>query len=145
VKKAIRCIGLILALSILMAIPVSAQSEPETRASMFFVAHDTFLYKISENRFKICYDVTAVDIMDKLGVSEIQLDRSADGTNWELIATYNKTFYPALVVSNTGSHTGYITYYNATPGYYYRAYVIFYAKDSRGTGGLPRYTAVLQM
>ena len=110
-------------LSFLIAIPVSAQGRIETRESMFFAAHNTFLSKVSDTRFKICYDVTAVDIMDRLGVCEIQLDRSPDGSNWELIATYEDTFYPALVVSNTAGHAGYITYRNATPGYYYRAYV----------------------
>ena len=134
-----------LILSFLMAIPVSAQTETEARASMFFSAHNTFLSKVSDTRFKIWYDVTAVGIMDKLGVCEIQVGRSLDGVNWELIATYDKTFYPAMVVSNTASHTGYVTYYAAQPGYYYKAYVTFYAKDSRGTGELSRYTAVLQM
>lgn len=144
-KNTIRCICLILILSFLMAVPVSAQTEMETRASMFFSAHNTFLYKVNENRFKIWYDVTAVRTMDKLGVCEIQVGRSSDDVNWELMATYDKTFYPAMVASNTVSHTGYVTYYSATPGYYYKAYVTFYAKDSRGTGKLSRYTAVLQM
>ena len=144
-KKRIRCIGVILVLSILMAIPVSAQSGVETKASIFFIAHDTFLSKVSDTRFKVWYDVTATGTMDYLGVCEIEIDRSLDGENWSLIATYNKTFYPAMVASNTVSHTGCITYYNATPGYYYRAYVTFYAKDSRGTGELSRMTATLQM
>ena len=144
-RKTIRLICMILAFSFLLAFPVSAQTGNENRASMFFSAHNTFLSKVSENRFKICYDVTAVGIMDKLGVCEIELDRSPDGTNWELIATYEKTFYPVMVASNTASHSGYITYYTATPGYYYRAYVTFYAKDSRGTGKLSRMTATLHM
>jgi len=144
-KNTIRGICLVLVLSFLMAIPVSAQTEAETRASMFFSAHDTFLSKISDTRFKIWYDVTAVGMMDKLGVCEIEVDHSPDGTNWELVATYNKTFYPAMVASNTFSHGGYITYYGAQPGYYYRAYVTFYAKNSAGTGRLSRMTATLQM
>lgn len=144
-KKATRFICLILVLSFLVGIPVSAQTENETRASIFFSAHDTFLSKISDTRFKICYDVTAVGTMDELGVCEIQVDHSADGVNWELVATYTDTFYPAMVASNTWTHDGYITYYGAQIGYYYRAYVIFYAKNSRGTGELARYTATLQM
>ena len=144
-KKGIRFVGLILVLSILMTIPVFAQTGVETRASIFFSAHDTFLSKVSDTRFKVWYDVTATGTMDYLGVCEIQIDRSLDGSDWDLIATYEETFYPAMVASNTGSHTGYITYDNATPGYYYRAYVTFYAKNSRGTGELSRYTQTLQM
>ena len=144
-KKGIRIVCVILVLSILIAIPVSAQTGDETRASIFFSAHDTYLSKVSENRFKVWFDVIAVDRMDYLGVCEIEIDRSSDGQNRSLIATYNKTFYPAMVASNTVAHGSYITYYNATPGYYYRAYVTFYAKNSRGTGELSRMTATLQM
>ena len=144
-KKFTRFICWILAISSLMTLSVLAQTGVESRASDFFAAHDTYLEKISENRFKIWFDVTGTDIMQILGVCEIEVDRSPDGANWELIATYEKAFYPAMVASNTCSHASYITYSNATPGYYYRAYVTFYAKNSTGTGKRFRYTATLQM
>ena len=132
-------------MSFLVTNPVSAQSGIETRESLFFAAHNTFLHKTESNRFQIWFDVTATGIMQKLGVCEIEVDHSPDGQNWELVATYDMVYYPAMVVSNTASHTSYITYYGATPGYYYRAYVTFYAKNDIGTGKRPRYTAVLQM
>lgn len=144
-KNFIRLCCIILAMSFLLSIPVSAQSNVGTRESAFFAAHATHLSKTAENRFKIWFDVTATGIMQKLGVSKIAVDRSSNGTTWEEIATYEMVYYPAMTASNTASHTSYITYYGATPGYYYRAYVTFYAKNSSGTGKLNRYTAVIQM
>lgn len=144
-KKATYYICFILVISFLMSVPVSAQTEIETRESMFFAHHATVLEGISDTRFKIWYDVTAVGTMDELGVCKIEVDHSTDGANWEEVAEYTDTFYPAMVASDTFTHTGYITYYGAQPGYYYRAYVTFYAKNSLGTGRLSRYTATLQM
>lgn len=45
--------------------------------------------------------------------------------------TYTKESYTNLVASNTVAHSSYITY-TGTSGYYYRAYILFYAK--KGTG-----------
>ena len=144
-KAFTRCVCFILMLSMLVVTPISAQGVTEPRASLFFSAHDTFLSKVNENRFKVWFDVTATGTMQKLGVSKITIDRSTDGTNWEEIAHYDMAYYPAMTASNTGSHTSYITYHAAVPGYYYRAYVTFYAKNSIGTGERNRYTAVMQM
>jgi hypothetical protein len=83
--------------------------------------------------------------MDELGVSSIEVDRSPDGENWTLIRTYDADDYSQMIRENTGSHEGCITYRYATPSYYYRAYITFYAKNSAGSGKRFRYTAVLQM
>lgn len=144
-KRFARYISLVVALLLIIATPFSAQAAAETRASDFFAAHDTFISKVTENRFKVWFDVTATGTMQKLGVREIEIDRSIDGSNWESIAYYDSAFYPAMIASNTGSHTSYITYHAAVPGYYYRAYVTFYAKNSSGTGRLSRLTATFQM
>ena len=144
-KRYKRYICFLLVISMLIGIPVAAQSEIEPRESAFFLSHDAFISKVTENRFKVWFDVTAAGTMQKLGACEIEIDRSTDGSNWELIASYDSAFYPAMIASNTCSHTSYITYHAAVPGYYYRAYVTFYAKNSTGTGKLFRYSAAFQM
>lgn len=132
-------------MSLLLALPVSAESEPQTRASLFFVAHNCFLSRVDSSTFKICFDVLATGTMDELGVSSIEVDRSADGENWSLMRTYDAEDYPQMLCENTSSHDDYITYRYATPGYYYRAYITFYAKNSTGVGERYRYTAVMQL
>lgn len=144
-RKHIRMICTILVACLLFAFPVSAESGSQPRASLFFAAHNCFLYRVDSSTFKICFDVTATGTMDELGVRSIEVDRSADGENWSLMRTYDAEDYPQMLCENTGSHEGEITYRYATPGYYYRAYITLYAKNSSGTGTLYRYTAVMRL
>ena len=144
-KKHSRIICSILILALILAVPVSAEENTVPRASAFFAIHDCYLYKTDSSTFQICFDVTATGTMRELGVSSIEVDRSANGVNWSLIRTYEAEDYPQMLCENTGSHDSYVTYRYATPGYYYRAYITFYAKNSSGTGELFRYTATLRM
>ena len=143
--KKSRIICVLLVMSLLLALPVSAESEPQTRGSIFFVAHDCFLTRVDSSTFKICFDVLGTGTMYEIGVSSIEVDRSADGENWSLMRTYDAEDYPQKLCENTVTHEGEITYRYANPGYYYRAYITFYARNSRGTGKLYRYTAVMQL
>ena len=144
-KKHIRMICIVLALSLVFAVPVSAESEAQPWASLFFAVHDCFLIRVDSSTFKICFDVLGTGTMYEIGVSSIEVDRSADGENWSLMRTYDAEDYPQMLGENTITHDGYITYRYANPGYYYRAYITFYARNSRGIGERYRYTAVMQL
>lgn len=146
-KKFIRFICITLALSMLLAIPAYAESTSEPRGSIFFAAYGTDLYKASSTSFEIWFDVDSnVDMMDVIGVSEIVVYRSATGQSpWAEMRTYDMEDYPEMTTTYDYSHTGYVTYNYATPGYYYTAYVTFYAKDSRGFGERYVYTEILKM
>jgi len=144
-KKFLRMSCAFLAICLLSMFPVLAESESQTRASLYFTAHDCYLYKVDSSTFEIWFDVLATGTMQELGVCSIEVERSADGTNWSVIRTYDADNYSQMIRENTGSHEGCITYRYATPGYYYRAYIVFYAKNSSGTGKRQRYTATLQM
>lgn len=145
-KKSLRILSLVLALSLFFALPVHAASVVEPRGSAFFSSYWTFLYKASSNSFEIWFDVDSnAAIMQEIGVSIIEVYRSADQENWTKMRTYEMEDYPEMIDDNTGSHTGYVTYNNATSGYYYRARVIFYAKNSTGIGERFVYTEILKM
>lgn len=142
-KKAVRLVCMILVCSLLLTVPVQA-AEP--RASYFFSSYGTDLYKASSSSFQIWFDVVAnVATMDVLGVSEIIVYRSADGQSWTKMQTYTMDNYPEMVEQNTEEHVGYVTYNYATPGYYYTAYITFYAKNSMGIGERYVYTEILKM
>lgn len=144
-KKFLRITSTLLAMCLFLALPASAESTSDTRASLYFAAHDCFLRRVDSSTFKICFDVTATGMMTVLGVSEIEVERSADGVNWTTIRTYDADDYPQMLCENTSTHDEYITYRYATPGHYYRAYITFYAKNNSGTGKRQRYTAVMQL
>lgn len=145
-KSCIRTVCLILALCLLVAIPVHAQSNVEPRGSAFFSSYWTFLYKTSSTSFEVWFDVTAnAARMQELGASTIEVYESSDQQNWTKVKTYEKEDYPEMIDDNTGSHTGYVTYSEAKRGYYYYACVTYYAKNSTGIGENPKYTEILGM
>lgn len=114
----------------------------ESRSSNFFMMTSTYIERSSTSELEIWFDVTAVGIMDVLGVRSIELQRSTDKSNWTTVETYDKADYSQMTCANTGSHSDCVTY-NGSSTYYYRAYVEFYARNSIGTGVYGRYTATV--
>lgn len=145
-KKIMRTLCVILALSVVLAIPAYAESAVEPRGSIFFASYGTDLWKASSTSFEIWFDVDSnAAMMDVLGVSEIIVYQSANQQSWTEVGSYDMDDYPEMTDTYAYSHTGYVTYDNAIPGYYYTAYVCFYAKDYRGVGERDVYTEILKM
>lgn len=145
-KKLIRVVCVILVCSMVLALPAYAESAAEPRGSIFFSSYGTGLEKISSTAFRVWFDVTSnVVTMDILGVSEIKVYRSSDRESWISIKTFAKANYPQMVDEDTGCHGGYVLYDIASPGYYYRARVTFYAKNSAGVGERDVYTEIIKM
>lgn len=146
-KKLVRFVCMILACSLLFAVPAQAAETAEPRASAFFASYGTDLYKTSSSSFQIWFDVTANagNTMQVLGVSEIVVYRSADQQSWTKMRTYTMDSYPQMVAQNTTSHDGYVTYNYATTGYYYTARITFYAKNTTGSAIRDVYTEILRM
>ena len=145
-KKLVRFICMILACGLLLAVPAHAESAVAPRASVFFSSYGTDLYITSSSSFQIWFDVVSnAARMDELGVSEIALYESADQQSWTRAQTYLMADYPQMVDQNTTCHGGYVTYDTAITGYYYRARITFYAKNSRGIGEKDIYTEIIRM
>ena len=146
-KKAIRFVCITLVLSILLVIPAYADSTAAPWGSIFFAAYGTDLYKTSNSSFEIWFDVDAnAAMMDVIGVSEIVVYRSFDGqSSWTQTRVYDMDDYPEMTTTYDYSHTSYVTYDTAITGYYYRAYITFYAKNSRGIGVRDVYTEIIRM
>ena len=146
-KKLVRSVCIILACSLFFVIPAQATTVVEPRESAFFSYYGTDLYKTSSSSFQIWFDVTANagTSMQVLGVSEIIVYRSADQQSWTKMRTYTMENYPQMIAQNTDDHGGYVTYNYATTGYYYTAYITFYAKNSSGIAERYVYTEILRM
>lgn len=139
-KRFTQIICLLLAAATFLAIPVFAES----RASNYFMKYSTYLYKISDTQFEIWFDVTAVGGMEELGVKTIELEWSTDKSNWSPVKTYSKEDYSQMIKKNTSRHADCVPY-TYDSGYYYRAYVTFYAKNSSGRAEYSDYTATLDL
>lgn len=120
-----------------------ATAVDDPRASSYFVATSANLRNTSSG-LEIWFDVTAVGAMDQLGARTVVLQRSTDGSSWSPVKTYTMSSYPQMIRENFVAHSCCLTY-AATPGYYYRAYVNFYAKKGTGTGELIQYSSSLKL
>ncbi|MBO5130083.1 MAG: hypothetical protein J6B95_07050 [Oscillospiraceae bacterium] len=140
-KRFIQCVCLTLVVSMLLAFPALAV---DNRASNFFLSSSVYLYKTSGTTFEAWFEVDALGTMDELGASLIKIQRSSDGVNWTTMKTVTKEDNSDLICKNTGMHAACITY-TGTVGYYYRAYIELYAKNSSGRGEWYRYTSSMKL
>ena len=133
------CVVLVLA----MSLNISVVAESVTPyASSFFASYDASAIVVAFRTFEIGFDVVAKRGMDEIGVSSIIIQQSADQTNWTDVKTCLPASYPQMIEENTFAVCNYITC-TGIPGYYYRAYVTFYAKNSTGTAEICDYSEVV--
>lgn len=140
-KRKIRWICIVLVLALSLNIPVMAESATPY-ASSFFASYDAATVAVAFRTFDVCFDVVAKRGMDKLGVSSIIIQQSSNRTNWTDVKTCLPASYPQMIEENTVAVCNYITC-TGIPGFYYRAYVTFYAKDSTGIGEISQYSEVV--
>lgn len=144
-KKFARMVALFLVLSLLCAVPVSAEETTVTpRASDYFSATETYLYIIDGNRFGVWFEVIATGTMEELGVSSVIMQKSSDGVTWKDIKTFTPENYSIMISENDSYHAGGLPY-TGTYKYYYRACVEYYAKKGNGSGYLYMYTDTLYL
>ena len=131
-KRFTQLICLFLVIVTILSIPALAAEQ----ASNYFMSHSTYLWEISDSEFQVWFHVTAVEGMDVLGVSEIKVQYSSDGVNWDTVKTYSGQY-----AYNTGAYNGYVTYSEAQSRGYYRAKVTYYAENDTGIGEYVDYTS----
>ena len=144
-KKASKCLNLILALTMIVSVCLQSASAT-TRESAYFSSYGVWLEDSNYNSFQIWFDVTSnVTTMDELGTSKIEVYRSADSSTWTKVKTYYKGNYLAMTSTNTTSHVGYVTYTGGWANYYYKAKVTLYAKNGNNIGELSVYTGTIRI
>lgn len=130
-RRFTQLVCLLLVFCSIVTIPAYATEIPTPWGSSYFGEILSYLHKTSGTQFQVWIEVTAVRTMDELGASEITIQRSADNANWTDMMTFYKSAYPQMTGENVNHYENYVTY-TGTSGYYYRAYILFYAK--KGTG-----------
>lgn len=139
-KRLFRLACILLSVILVLSAPAAAVENPEVRASNFFGASDVFISMQTSTQFRVWFEVSALYTMEKVGASEIKVQKSSDGENWTTMKTYSMDDYTNMTCENTGSHTSYVTYTGQT-GYYYRAKITLYAENGSGVGEWVRYTS----
>lgn len=142
-KHFIKTVCIVLSIVTFCSMPVCAD-EGSTYSSAFFSSYDSELRNPTINIIQIWIDVEGNGKMDEIGASVIYMERSSDGVNWTTVQTYRSENYLQMIEEDTGINCSYVTHYG-TYGYYYRAYVTFYAKKGTGRGYTWEYSEVLYL
>lgn len=143
-KRLVKYICLILSLVMVLAVPAQAAEAATPRSSNFFSNSSVYLYETSSTTFQAWFEVTGVRTLDKIGASEIKIQRSSDNENWTTMKTFSMADYSGMICENTITHSSYVIY-TGTKGYYYRAYIKLYAEDEEGTATWARYTSSIYL
>ena len=144
-KRFSRYLCLLLALVIATSFPVSAVEEAEgSRSSIFFGNFSVYLDPEDDFNFAVVFHVTGTGTMQKLGASKITVQISEDGENWATTQVYTMEDHPEFIRENAVFH-GYDFNYNGSRGFYYRAIIQLYAKNSKGTGKMTAYTSTIRL
>lgn len=139
-KRMSRFACMFLAVLMVFAAPAAAAEDAEPRASSFFGSSDVYISMTTSTQFQVWFEVVALDGMEKIGASEIKVQKSSDGENWTTMKTYSMDDYSNMIDENSGAHASYVTY-TGQKGYYYRAKITLYAENSTGIGKWIRYTS----
>lgn len=138
-KKATHLISLILVFALIFAVPVSAE-DVTPRASSYFAAYRAYCTKLSSTSIGVSFHVISAGIMDVLGASQVKVQRSSDGENWTTVKTFDKADYSNMTDTDKAAYASTLSC-TVPAGYYYRAIVTFYAKNSAGRAYKAYYTA----
>ena len=142
-KRLIGVLCAIFTMATILATPAFADPV-EPRASAFFISYDSFIDVISPTEFEVWFDVVGAGTMEEIGVNSIEIQRSDDGQNWTTVQTCLPEDNPSMIHENTFFAYDSVTCY-VFSGYYYRAYVSFYAKNSSGFGETYQYSEMVYL
>ena len=142
-KKVVKIICLLLTLVLALS-PAAYAAE---QGSKYFSSYDAWIEfsPIYQSRLHLCFDVSATDIMDELGVYSIDIMESTDGVNFTTIDTFYPISFSNMMDYNSASHGGYVIFYNTVPGRYYKSYVTFWAKLDGGVGMGTTYSEIVRI
>lgn len=139
-RKIIRIISLIILLTLMLSIQISAA---ETRSSPIIVDYGAVISEKTSGDLSITFWISTSEIASKLGASKITLQyRESGTTTWHTAYTYALSNYPELQASNKSFYRTSVSYSTPQSGYEYRAYVSFYASKGTVSDTKPYTTAI---
>lgn len=126
--------ALLLTLALLLAAIAIPAGAVTGRSSLYLSYYRAWLTPESGAKIDVTIDVQAVDDMDDVGASKVEIWCSTDGgSTWSRVRTYLKGLYPELLDHDTYLYYDTPISYQGTKGYKYYAVVTVYAGDSTGS------------
>ena len=130
-KKATALFLTLALLTAVFAIPAAAVTS---RSSYYLSCYRAWLTPEDGGVVDVTIDVQAVDDMDDVGATKVEMYESSDGgVTWHRDGTYLSYLYPELLVQDDYLYFDTPISHQGTPGYKYYAVISVYAGDSTGS------------
>ena len=121
----IKAVVIILVMALMMPVSVHA-AMPETvmpMASAYLAGYTAYVCAMGNGELEIWFEVTGTRTQEYLGVMSILLYESTDNVNWTWVKTFYHTNYEQMLLTDAWEVVDYVSYDEAIPGRYYKAYV----------------------
>ncbi len=139
-KINLRVIVLVIALMLILTTAAYAAVS----ASAYIAATSAWITRDGDN-VKVNFYIVGTNTMDKIGVKYIYLYEK-NGNTWRVVETFDYTdplYASAMMDTNSGAHSGHVTYTgDATKKYF--ADCRFYAEKDGGSDTFQQYTPTSQ-
>lgn len=112
--------------------------------SNLLMRYTSYLFVPSGNEIQIWFEISGTQTLDRIGVLQIEVQRSSDGENWTTVQTYKSSDYANMLATSTSDYDSYVTYYGEY-GYYYRAKVSIYGQKGLTIYGKSIYTGIIYL
>ena len=118
-------------LIVALAVPATAV---DSRSSLYLSAYRAWLTPESGAKIDVTIHVQAVDDMDYVGATKVEMYESSDGgVTWSRDGTYLSAFNQDMLVEGDVLYYDTPITHQGTSGYKYYAVVTVYAEDSTGS------------
>lgn len=120
----------VLILVMLAVFSLPSVANAVIKASDYINDCHTKIYTYSGGQLGINFSINGADKMNKIGAKTIILQEQAPGSSsWTAVKTFSYTEYTGMLRNKALSHNYTVYYYDAIPGYSYKAKVYFYAEN----------------
>lgn len=126
--------ALFLTLALLTAVFAISAAAVTSRSSYYLSCYRAWLTPEDGGVVDVTIDVQAVDDMDYVGSTKVEMYESSDGgTSWHRDGTYLSALVDGMLVEDDYMYFDTPISHQGTPGYKYYAVVTVYAEDHTGS------------
>lgn len=126
--------ALFLTLALLIAALAIPAAAVDSRSSLYLSRYSAWLTPKTGAKVNVSIDVQAVDYMDSVGATKVEMYVSSDGgSTWDRDGTYLSALVEGMLVHNDYMYFDTPISHQGISGYKYYAVVTVYARDSTGS------------
>lgn len=131
-RKATRIIAVLLVFALISGGVSAAGGLVQPLASDYITSCTAQIISYGDGDFVVDFSIIGKNTMLYIGVTEIEIQWSLNGTSWNDGESILSSEYPSMLGTNRIKYSSSVPF-TGVEGRYYRAYVTFYASNASGS------------